>query len=564
MKRRTVQTSSLGPDGQILVLAGLLMVILIGITGLAIDVSAAYVADRWQRSVADAAALAGGQDLQTPGSRAMPTPLQQAAARLHAMQVLVSELRSSGDPAALAATPACLAPAGCSLPGTPYVVSIRTPSPSYVDCARDVPEGAARCIQVSVRQPSFGLTFGRIFGQDAWTVSATSVAGVVHARQYGIVTLRPPDPRGGTQNAKDLFITGGSKVVVGQADVATNTNLVCSGIGSELQLDIADGFAVYHFDPYEAWVAGAGRCLNPPPGVQLTSPVEDPNYTIPQRVATTPTFTTEAAAMDPDTANCAAQQLLIPADYRELKTNHSLKDPSAATVACFRPGIYKFTLEAKDPSSGLPHAVLLEPGVYFFDAGVRVQSSLIGGVLPNQPGVALVFKEAKNSSGEPGQFTTTNNTSLLALNMGDAYCPGPAGTTCPPGREWADPAVGPQGPVQTPGPNSVLMTVMVERDPTCVVGTTAPQPPNCKESENKTLGLTGGGNIFLAGVQYAPSDNAALSGNAGQKSEIGAFWAWTISFTGGTEFNLASSIPERAGVLRLDPACSPSVNICNP
>jgi hypothetical protein len=559
MTPRIIRNLRLQAHGQILVLAALLMVVLIGITGLAIDVSAAYVADRWQRSVADAASLAGGQSLQTPGSRALPTPLQQAAARLHAMEVLVDQLGSSGSPAALVATPACLASAGCALPGTAYVVSVRTPTPSFVDCQ------PIRCIQVSVRQPSFGLTFARIFGQDNWAVNSTSVAGMVVARQYGIVTLRPPDPRGGTQNQKNIFITGGSKVVVGQADVATNTNVVCSGLGSELRLDIPDGFLVYHFDPFEAWVSGAGKCLNPPPGAQLTSPVEDPKYPIPQRVAGTPTFMTEADAKDPSASNCAAQQLLIPNEYRELATNQKLNDPSAATVTCFLPGIYKFTLEAKDPASGLPNAVLLEPGVYFFDYGVRVQSSLIGGVVPNQPGVALVFKEAKNSSGDPGQFTTTNNKSLLALNMGNAYCPGPAGTVCPPGREWADPADGPQGPVQTPAPNSTLITVLVEPDLTCVVGVTAlPSPPNCKESENKTLTLTGGGNIFLAGVQYAPSDNATLTGHSGQTSEIGAFWSWTVTFTGGTQFNLASNIPEKAGVLRLDPACSPSVNVCNP
>ncbi|HYV29880.1 MAG TPA: pilus assembly protein TadG-related protein, partial [Candidatus Binatia bacterium] len=60
--------------GQILVLTALMMVILIAITGLAIDISAAYMADRWQRSVADEAALAGAQDLQIPGSRQLPGP----------------------------------------------------------------------------------------------------------------------------------------------------------------------------------------------------------------------------------------------------------------------------------------------------------------------------------------------------------------------------------------------------------------------------------------------------------------------------------------------------------
>jgi hypothetical protein len=106
------------------------------------------------------------------------------------------------------------------------------------------------------------------------------------------------------------------------------------------------------------------------------------------------------------------------------------------------------------------------------------------------------------------------------------------------------------------------MTVLVAPDPTCTVGLVA--PPGCQDNKNKTLSLNGGGNIFLAGVQYAPSDNAVLAGNSGQKAEIGAFWAWSIEFKGGSEFTLASALPDLTGVLRLDPACSPTVPTCNP
>jgi hypothetical protein len=119
-----------------------------------------------------------------------------------------------------------------------------------------------------------------------------------------------------------------------------------------------------------------------------------------------------------------------------------------------------------------------------------------------------------------------------------------------------------ENPVQTPEPNSTLMTVLVERDSTCQVE--SPPPTACKENENQTLKLTGGGNIFLAGVQFAPSDNAVLTGSSGQQSDVGAFWAWTLSFNGGTTFNLSSNKPQSAGVLRIDPACSPNVAVCNP
>jgi hypothetical protein len=543
--------------GQILVLAALLMVILIGVTGLAIDISSAYMADRWQRAVADAASLAGGQDLQIPGSRALPGAPEYQAARGHAMDILVSELGATATPSTLVGSP-CLTSSGCALPGTPYEVAIRTPSPSFVDC---VP---ARCIQVTIRQPSFGLTFARIFGQDNWIVSSTSVAGIVNAPQYGIVTLRPPDPRGGTQNQKDLFINA-SKVVVGTADVGTNTNVVCSGFasGAELRLDTALGYAVYHFDPFEAWTSGAGRCQNPPSGVFVSSPIAIPPYQVPTRTGATPIYGSEAAAKDPVTANCAALQLLVPNEYRELKTNQKINDPTAVQVTCVRPGVYQFELVAKSPASGLPNVVLLEPGVYFFDHGLTVETSLIGGFVADQPGVALVFKEANNTTPQgPGQFKTTKATSLLALNVGDTYCPGPAGTACPGVRSWATPAQGPQGLVQTPAPNPILLTVMVEQDPNCTVGLV--EPVTCNDNKNQTIRLTGGGNIFLAGVQFAPSDNAQLTGNSGQRADIGAFWAWTIQFSGGTEFNLSGSDSAAAGVLRLDPACSPTVNVCNP
>jgi hypothetical protein len=108
----------------------------------------------------------------------------------------------------------------------------------------------------------------------------------------------------------------------------------------------------------------------------------------------------------------------------------------------------------------------------------------------------------------------------------------------------------------------VLLSILVVPDPSCTVGLVA--PPACNENQNKTLSLDGGGNIFLAGVQYAPTDNAVLSGNSGQKAEIGAFWAWTVEFKGGTNFRMASALPDVTGVLRLDPACSPTVSVCNP
>jgi hypothetical protein len=533
--------------GQILPLTALMMVILIGMTALAIDVSAAYLTERWERSVADAAALSGAQSLQKPGTRALPEAAEQGEARINAMRVLQAELGGTpggGD---------CYTSAGCELSGTPYFVSVQTPSPSCVDC------DSRRAVQVSIWQPSFGLTFGRIFGESSWTVRSTSVAGMVVAPQYGLVTLRPSElrPNETDANADDLVVTGGSKVIVSNADIATNSNAMCSGFmsGSEIRIeDPSDlGFELHHYGAGAAWVDPPGRCFNPPDGFQVTTLVDDPAYTIPSRTGVPYATQADGEALP---ADCAAQQALVPDTYRELKTNKLIKDPLQVTVTCLNPGTYATNVKVQDPASGPPNVLLLLPGVYFFDGGLEVSSTVIGGYVPSSPGVALVFPQAGN--GDPGQFVTKTSTSLVALNYGSAYCPA---APCP-GGTWADPADGPEGPVQTPEPHPTLLTIMVQPNPLCVVE--APPSSDCKKNENQTLQLQGGGSIFLAGVQYAPSDNAVLTGSSGQASDVGAFWAWTLQFNGGTNFNLTSANPQSAGVLRIDPACSPNVSTCNP
>jgi hypothetical protein len=542
--------------GQILVMVAVMMVVLVGMTALAIDVSHAYLTERWERSVADEAALAGAQSLQKPGTRELPGPAEYTHAREQAVRVLETQLGGSISGGS------CFVAAGCGVAGTPYFVSVQTPSPSCVDC---VP---GRAIQVSIWQPEFGLTFGRIFGELNWTVRSTSVAGMVLAPQYGIVTLRPSSlrPNDTDENYDDLVVTGGSKVVVKNADIATNSNATCSGSLSEIDIETALGFGLHHFGSGPAWVSPPGACLDPPPGYQVTSLIQDPEYAIPERKSGTPVYNTKEEAMgtvatgphhDPDySERCADQQALVPNRYLERKTFQRINDETRVTAHCYRPGVYRFRVDSMTDQ----HAILLEPGVYYLDYGARVGSSLIGGYVAGEPGVAIVLKEARNQAGDPGQFTTNSSTSLLALNFGDAYCPG---ATCPSGS-WALPAAGPDGPVQTPPPHPTLLTMLVVPDPTCEVVYPAPAPPNCKENFNQTLTLTGGGNIYLAGVQYAPSDNATLTGGSGQQSDVGAFWAWTLEFKGGSTFNLTSSKPQSTGVLRIDPACSPNVPTCNP
>lgn len=530
MKRRDLTIDlSASRSGQVLVMTALLLVVLLGMTGLAIDVSSAYMTQRWERSVADAASLAGAQSLQIPGSRALPGPPEVLEAQDNAMKVLVDTFKATATPTGAT----CFTSAGCALPGTPYQVSVQTPSPSCVDCQPQ------RAMQVSVRHPGFGLFFARVFNQTQWTVTSTSVAGMSFARQYGVVTLRPPRPRanGSDQNAKDIDVVGGSKVRVGFADIGTNTNLNMDGIASGTEVILDPGYNVYYYDPYMNWTA-------PPPGIQNTSLIQDPMYTIPQRTGSELTYTTLGAAV---AADCAAQMALVPPEYRVGGTSVSAMDP--AKVHCYEPGVY--SIELNDGTLGVDEVILLKPGVYFLDKGMDIGRSLIGGYEPGQPGVALVFKECSASNNCP---LKGNSATLMALNYGGAFG---GGTGL---RATAAEHNG--GTVDTGGDEPILMSLLVEKDPICTVQPI--EPSNSCSTSNHTLILPGNGNLFVAGIQYAATDNVKVAGNnSGSTGTIGQIISWTIEFNGGARLSLEAAILDTNGVLRLDPACSPGVTVCN-
>src|SRR3954454_11313320 len=73
--------------GQILVLFAGGMIGLLAMAALAVDVSSVYSSKQTAKAAADAAALAGGQDLQQVGTRKVGAP-QQTLARQHALQSL--------------------------------------------------------------------------------------------------------------------------------------------------------------------------------------------------------------------------------------------------------------------------------------------------------------------------------------------------------------------------------------------------------------------------------------------------------------------------------------------
>jgi hypothetical protein len=559
--------------GQVLPITALAIIALLGISALVLDVARVYALQRHERSVADAAALAGAQNLQDIGARTV-SPSDYTSARANALSLLYRELGGTGG------VPSCPLDANsfivdCQIPNTPYVVSIKTPSPSTMTV------NAARAVQVTVRQPSVSMTLSRLFGQSNWNVGITSVAGLDYVSQYAVVTLRGQKFSGpNEQQADDISVQGGTHLVVAHGDVGSNTAVVMGGCGvgsgSGTAVVLDPGFRIDHFDP----VVPAGWCTPVPADHHILKPIDDPNYTIPQQnpipppsPGPIPVYNT--ASLGLDSAGCPAAVATAIANGYTVANWPSLGadfptglngDPATGNTKCYKPGIYNDDI--KNLSNTL--AILLEPGIYWFNNGLTMYGPLIGGYQTGSPGVSLVFQEGYLAGCNGGKCVFSGNSSkLIALNEGtcDASAPVDCLTGAAPARSWDGaawngPAV--QVTLQGPGGTPIVVpeSLVVTRDPACAVAVL--EPPGCNDLKNKILVLPGGGNLFVAGVQYAPSDNVSITGSSGGNGRIGQIIAWTLTYNGNSTINEYFPGGAGNGVLRLDTACSGPGTVCFP
>jgi hypothetical protein len=536
-------------SGQVLPLFAVFIIVLFGMAALAIDVSRAYADLRFYRASADAAALAGAQDLQVVNSRSV-TAVEQTDARGHALESL--EQRLNGIGAGCNPTADIV---NCALTGTPFVVNIRTPSPSCSSCD---PE---RSVQVTVRHLNYGLTFARVLGSSEWDLGTTSVAGLAFGKSYTVVTLRPPKKVGSTFDVKDITLDGGSILHVDRGDVGSNSNMNYSGTGSLLEL--TSGYRMYYFDPLSGPLWGPN-----PPGYKIPKMINDPNYQYPSMVGA-PTFddaraseyltlpAVERADTDP---TCAAEAAKVdPARYAFMASQ------APNTIYCYSPGIYESGTGARNATitAATGEVALLRPGAYYLKSGLNVSGRLVGGYEPALPGVALMFDERGPGNCSSCIFSG-NNALDIALNAGTRY---PAtftgGTPAAAATDWAGQPVltsGPDGP--TP---PILMSILVNKDPTCFVPTSAPfiEPSACDANKNKTVNIAGAGQIVLEGVQYTPTDNVEIGGSSSSDGRVGQIISWTLKYSGGIQINQEGPATEDNGTLRIDAACSAPGEPCN-
>ena len=271
----------------------------------------------------------------------------------------------------------------CILTGTPYEVTIKTPSPSCSSC------DPLRSVQVTVRHPNYGLTFARVLGIRTWDPGITSVSGLVFGKSYTVITLRPPKVAGSTFIVKDIQINGGSVVNVDNGDVGSNANMEYAGSGSMLTVD--SGYSMYYFDPLSGPLWGSIR-RRVPRSRRLSAIA---NYRYPLMtgsVGVAPTYddarasqyATLAAVERADTdPSCAAEVTKVNTTaYAFMATQ------AANTIYCYNPGIYESGPGARNATitAGTGEVALLKPGAYYLKSGADIGGRLIGGYEPSSKG----------------------------------------------------------------------------------------------------------------------------------------------------------------------------------
>jgi hypothetical protein len=513
MMSRLMSSRGEGERGQSLVLFALMLVALLGFAALAIDVSRAYAAQRQYRAVADAASLAGAQDLQ--GATRIVVGNDRARARTHALEVLKDQLGATGDPVGAGCDDLSQNLSDCALPGTDYRVSINATNALCVLC------DPTRSVQVTVRNPVFFMTFARVLGQTQWNVLSTSVAGLTFKSHYALITLRPPCPNKALDPCSDDIDANGTKtrLNIHAGDVGTNTDATTN---SGARITLASGYYIDHIDTITPDPWWKDPVTGEPFGRIIGTYIQDPMYPYPTSYEKT--FANQADGID---LTCSKAP--------------KAPDPDAppAGAVCYNPGIYQENFNVLGSA-----IAYLQTGTYLFAKGADIRGTLLGGVESSKPGVDLVVPQ--------NQTFTANNAVAVWVNKGGVGCTTDACRALP-----ARDADGNE--MKTT--DGLVVSMEVIRNGTCFSGTNP--IGNCANNPlPNTLRMPGNGQLFVAGVIYAPSDNVTIAGdNSGQQGVVGQIISWTVKYSGGAVLNQTYPSVEELGILRLDAACtSPSTN----
>ena len=113
-------------------------------------------------------------------------------------------------------------------------MSIETPAPHCEECDVD------HALKVTIRNPSFGLTFARLAGQETWNVESSAVAGLAFPADFALIALKPQ-----ANYDTGIVLNGsGTTLRVSEGDAGTNTHLV----ESSAEIILSSGAKIHHYN----------------------------------------------------------------------------------------------------------------------------------------------------------------------------------------------------------------------------------------------------------------------------------------------------------------------------
>jgi hypothetical protein len=517
--------------GQVLVIAGIALPILLGVAALAIDFGTYLVTQRYVYNAADGAALAGAAELGDRDLSLASSRLKEAQQAALYLDEILSLSMSSGELAALAAT--VNSPNGYCYPdpgdcaGARLQMWMYNPAPPADATATDgLPHGIrqvyrdpqkfpsrSRSMFVRVDRPG-ALFFGQIFNVTPPVIHGQAIAAP-SGHRCAVAALKPrldsPD--------NELGITlNNAQIRVQRGDVCSNYSIDWAGGGAQVIFTPGNDQVVYLAEP--GAMQGSPSVVNGTFDI-LSDQVEDPRYVYPLPGSTNPVHRPPSGAFPPCVT--AADRLAgivqcssgMPSTVTLWPGKYQLIDiPSGTTVTlsrdCFagdtcQPGVYWISLDTC--GSGPLH----KGGLWL--KGATPASSITG------QGVLLAFDPCETN---PYSVTFEVSSTNATLHLNDSAA---MKTTANPGGTipfaWYNPSD--TDPLNDP------VTVWVR--PNYVTGLATYSMSAVPGSGSHVVEFSSLPLISESGLIYAPEDNSKIVGNGGA-SGVGQVISWTITYSG--------------------------------
>lgn len=534
--------------GQTLVIFTIFLVVLLGVTALAVDYGSLLKVRRDYQNAADAAVLAGSVFLNRP-----ITPGKQVSARQAAWD-------SIGDSLGLTLNSANLATANTPV-GAPV-------TDGNADCS------ACRAYRIWVSTPPLGAAgayggsypannrvlfawiekdssqfFSGVLGLTSRNVSAWATAGTF-ANRFAVITLRKNgQPTNG--NPTDMDVSGsGTLLSVSDGDIGGNWGMSVNG-GASIRLSstTGDAYGVYLTENVptggNGWtpsqvVDGSGN----PVAVQFESEVADPAYPAPcltYGVGGATCLEDRAVSGFPPNASTARVGDTCPyagsTDRLPAGRYNNISVPNGKCVVLD---------PTFNPVTGKTN------GVFYITGTLDINNS--GLVIGD--GVTLVFARGGDLNMNAGASISLNSGNTTNNPLA-AACGGIAGggvTDCRFAAFVARAGASSGGYSWSPGltPTYSIPSDLFQRGIASYVCKSVADCGSGGGPSTNILQMNSASGIDYRGLIYAPFDNVKIAGQPTHK-DIGQLVSWTSQFTGGSVINQTFDGPDQAVPVLLEP-----------